>query len=236
MTPPLKLSPLNATAERLGARWQELAGWRCPQAYGDRAAGAEAAAARAGAGLADVSALGKIQIEGRQASAVLSAVLAAVPEAIGGHSHVPAGDLYCLRPDMFFLRTAPGGEPAACAALATAVAAHPDVVTVTDVTHGLAGIELMGPRAVDVLTRVCGLDFSPVSFPVDAARQTSVAKTRQLILHHTRGGLPSYTLFGARSLAAYLWGVLLAAGQPFGLTPVGLDALNALEAPQKAAE
>jgi heterotetrameric sarcosine oxidase gamma subunit len=233
MTPPLKLSALNATAERLGARWQELAGWRCAQAYGD--AGAEAAAARAGAGLADVSALGKIQIEGRQASTVLSAALGAAPGAVGGHARVAAGDLYGLRPDMYFLRTAPGAELAALAALETAAAAHPDLVTVTDVTHGLAGIELVGPRAVDVLTRVCGLDFSPVSFPVDAARQTSVAKTRQLILHHTRGGLPSYTLFGARSLAAYLWGVLLEAGQPFGLTPVGQEALSALEAPREAA-
>ena len=227
MTTPIRLSPLNATAERLGAHWQDVAGWRCVEDYGNPAA--EVAALRAGAGLADVSAAGKIQIEGRPAATALAAALGASPAAVGDHVRVPAGDLYCLRPDMYFLRTTPGAEVAARATLEAAAAAQADLLTVTDVTHGLAGIALVGPRAVDVLARVCGLDFSAAAFPNQAARQSSVAKIRQLIINQDRGGLPAYTLFGARSLAAYLWGVLLDAGRPFDLTPVGLEALSTLE-------
>jgi heterotetrameric sarcosine oxidase gamma subunit len=227
MTTPLKLSPLNATAERLGAHWLEVAGWRCVDDYGNPAL--EVAAMRAAAGLADVSQIGKIQIEGQQAAALLAAVLGAAPEAVGDQVHVPAGDLYCLRPDMYFLSVRPGTEAGVSATLANAAAARPDLVTVTDVTHGLACLELVGPRAVDVMTRVCGLDFSPAAFPSLAARQSSVAKTRQLIIYRDRG-LPSYLLFGARSLAAYVWGVLLDAGRPFGLKPVGMEALSTLEA------
>lgn len=228
VTTPLKLSPLNAAAEKLGARWLEVAGWRCVANYGNPAA--EAAALRAGAGLADMSQIGKIQIEGQRAAALLAAALGAAPEAVGDHAHVSAGDLDCLRPDMYFLSVPPGAETGVCAALANAAAAQPDLVTVTDVTHGLAAIELVGPRAVEVMTRVCGLDFSPTAFPSPAARQSSVAKTRQLIVRQDRGELPSYTLFGPRSLAAYVWGVLLEAGRPLGLVPVGLEALSALEA------
>jgi sarcosine oxidase subunit alpha len=228
MTTPTKLSPLNATTEKLGAaRWLDIAGWRCVDDYGNPAA--EVAALRAGAGLADVSQIGKIQIEGRRAAALLAAALGAVPQAVGGHARVAAGDLYCLRPDLYFLSVLPGTESGVCATLAGA-AAGPDLVTVTDVTHGLAAIELVGPRAVEVMTRVCGLDFSPAAFPSICAQQSSVAKTKQLIVHRDRGGVPSYLLFGARSLAGYVWGVLLDAGRPWGVTPVGLEALSTLEA------
>jgi len=230
MTTPIKLSPLNGTAEKLGARWTEIAGWRCVQDYGNPAA--EAAALRAGAGLADISQIGKIQIEGAQAAAMLAAALDGAPQSVGEHVLVTAGDLYCLRPDMYFLSVQPGSEAGVVPSLAAAAAGRADLVTVTDVTHGLAGIELVGPRALDVMTRVCGLDFSDAAFPNQSARQSSVAKTRQLITRrgHDRGRLPAYTLFGARSLAAYVWGVLLEAGRPFGLTPVGLSALSTLEA------
>ena len=229
----VKLSPLNAASEKLGARWVEVDGWRCAADYGNPAE--EVAALRAGAGLADVSQIGKIQIEGLQAAAMLAAVLGAGPEAVGDHARVEAGDLYCLRPDMYFLSVRPGTETSVCAALDNAAAAQPGLVTVTDVSHGLAAIELVGPRVVDVMTRVCGLDFSAAAFPNQAARQASVAKTRQLIARQDRGELPCYTLFGARSLAAYVWGVLLDAGRPFGLAPVGLEALSALDAPREAA-
>jgi heterotetrameric sarcosine oxidase gamma subunit len=228
MTQAIKLSPLNAVAERLGAHWLEVAGWRCAEDYGNPAA--EVAAMRAGAGLADISQIGKIQIEGKQAAEILAAAPGAWPEAVGDHIQVPAGDLYCLRPDLYFLSVRAGTEADVAGNLATAAAARADLVTVSDVTHGLAGIQLVGPRALDVMTRVCGLDFSPAAFPNQSARQSSVAKTRQLIIRRDHGSWPSYTMFGARSLAAYLWGVLLEAGRPFGLAPVGLEALSTLEA------
>ncbi|MCC7360693.1 MAG: aminomethyltransferase family protein [Anaerolineales bacterium] len=224
----VKFSPLHASAEKLGARWLDVAGWRCPNDYGDPAA--EMAALRADVGLGDLSPLGKIQIEGQAAAALLADTLGGAPATVGGHARLPAGDLYCLRPDLYFLSLPPTADLATAARLASAAAARPDLVTVTDVTHGLAAIALAGPRALEVLTRVCGLDFSPAAFPSPGARQSSVAKTRQLIVRRDQNpGLPCFTLYGARSLAAYVWGVLLDAGRPFALRPVGLAALSALE-------
>lgn len=227
MTTLLKLSPLNGAVERLGAHLQELAGWRCAESYGGLEA--ELAAIRVGCGLADVSAMGKLQVEGSQAHAILAAALGAAPEAVGGYARVEAGDLCCLRPDMYFLLTPPGAETAARERLEAAVAGQHDLVTVTDLTHGLSGIELVGPRAVDVLRRVCGLDFDEAAFPNLTAQQSSLAKTRQLILRRDRGSLPAYVTLGARSLATYVWGVLLDAGHTVGVAPVGLAALRSLE-------
>src|SRR5690242_17142612 len=120
MTTPLKHSPLNGTAEKLGAHWLEIAGWRCVKDFGNPAA--EAATLRASAGLADISQIGKIQIEGAQATAMLAATLGAAPQAVGGHVLVTAGDLYCLRPDMYFLSVPPGTEAGVTASLSGAAA------------------------------------------------------------------------------------------------------------------
>ena len=35
-----------------------------------------------------------------------------------------------------------------------------ELVTATDVTHGRALVRLTGPRAADVLAKVCGIDLS----------------------------------------------------------------------------
>jgi sarcosine oxidase subunit alpha len=227
MTTLLKLSPLNSATERLGAHWQELAGWRCAESYAG--VEAETAAIRVGCGLVDVSGMGKLQVEGSQAHAILAAALGAAPEAIGGYARVEVGELLCLRPDMYFLLTQPGAEAAALERLDAAAAGLAELVTVTDLTQGLAGIELVGPRAVDVLRRVCGLDFDEAAFPNLTAQQSSLAKTRHLILRRDLGRLPAYVTFGARSLAVYVWGVLLEAGQSTGIAPVGLAALRSLE-------
>jgi heterotetrameric sarcosine oxidase gamma subunit len=230
MTDVLKLTPLNDIHERLGARWQEAAGWRCAEAYTDPER--EAAQARAAAGLADVSAMGKFQIEGAlaAAAAALRSAYSAAPDPIGAGARVADGELYRVRADQYFLLTPPAGQGTARDRLNAAAAGATGLVTATDLTHGLSALRLVGPQAAAILRRVCGLDFAEAAFPSPAARQSSVAKTKQLILRHEGGGLPAYTIIGARSLAAYLWGVLLEAGHAEGLAPIGLAAVQALEA------
>jgi heterotetrameric sarcosine oxidase gamma subunit len=133
-----------------------------------------------------------------------------------------------LRPDLFLVLTAPGGEADLLAQLAKTQAAHTGLVTITDLTHGLAALALLGPRSRDVLRRLCALDLSDAAFPNATARTTSLAKTRQTIVRSDLGGLPTFTLLGARSLAAYLWDSLLETGAPFNLAPLGVTALEAL--------
>jgi glycine cleavage system aminomethyltransferase T len=102
-------------------------------------------------------------------------------------------------------------------------------VTVTDVTHGLAEMCLVGPRSRDVLRKLCALDFHPDLFPQLTAKPTSVAKTRQLVMCRDLGSLPAFWLAGAQSVAAYVWDVILEAGHEFGLAPIGIAALAELE-------
>ena len=228
MSPPLKLTPLHATTERLGARYVDhLGGWRFPGGYAP--VEAEIAAIRAGCGLADVSPHGKLQIEGEAAHQALAAAFGQVPEAIHAGTRGPAGHLVRLRPDLFHVSTPPGREADATAQIEAAVTRLGVFVTVTDVTHGLADLCLIGPNSALVLSHLCGLDFRHSAFPDLAGMHSSVAKTRQLIRRRYFGPLLSYSLAGDQSLAAYLWEALSTAGREYGLRPVGVQALAALE-------
>jgi sarcosine oxidase subunit alpha len=228
MNPPLKLTALHATTQRLGARYVDHMGqWRFPGGYAS--VDEEVAAIRAGCGLADVTPHGKLLVEGDTAYEALRAAFGEAPEAIHTGTRGPIGHLVRLRPDLFYLSTPPGREAAAQAQLTDTVAALGLFVTVTDLTHGLADLCLIGPASTLVLSQLCGLDFRDRAFPNLAVKQTSVAKTRQMIRRRDFGPLPAYSLAGDASAAAYLWQALTAAGREHGLRPVGVEALASLE-------
>src|SRR5215468_8015107 len=116
-------------------------------------------------------------------------------------------------PGEWLLLGAPGAGPALAARVAGLAARCPgELVTATDVTHGRALIRLTGPRAADVLAKVCGIDTAD-----GAAFRTAVAAVATDVIRDDTGGVPSYLLHCERSSGAYLFGELLAAGGEFGI-------------------
>ncbi len=113
--------------------------------------------------------------------------------------------------------------------LTQAQVASPDLITITDITQGRTDLRLIGQQSADLLSRLCGLDFDSYQFPDRNARQSSVAKTRQLILHHDMGDLLAYSLIGARSLGVYLWDTISMAGRELGIMQAGDEALVVIE-------
>lgn len=213
-------------ARTLGARFQTLHGWQVVQAY----AGVEeeTAAARRSVALADVSAAGKITLQGERASTVLESVLGVSAPEVGAGVAVPVGRLFRLREDLFlvWIRFGEGERP--LQELRNGLSDVEALVTVTDVTHGRAALRLVGPESGTVLARLCGLDFSPRAFPNPAIRASSVAKTPQWVLRDDQGELPSFVVLGARSLGEYLWEIISEAGRDQGIFPIGQEALEEL--------
>jgi heterotetrameric sarcosine oxidase gamma subunit len=169
--------------------------------------------------LADQSARGKVLVEGGEAASLLGMEL-----HIGGGAALGKGWVYCLRQDLYLVSTPPGGEGAALAELQAKTGGRH--LTLTDLTQGRAELRLMGPASPAVLSQLCGLDLA--LFPDGECRQGSVAKTAQLILRREQGGLPGFSLIGARSLGPYLWEALLEAGKGLGIAPIGQGALRGL--------
>lgn len=212
---PIRLSPLHAAGA--GARFALDAGWQVAQVYTSEEE--EVALTRRGVGLADQTARGKILLEGREAGSLLGVEL-----GIGAGAPLGKAWVFRLRQDLFFISTPPGGEEEVLAGLRSQVAGRH--LTFTDLSHGRAELRLVGPVGPAVLSQLCGLDLA--RFPDGEARQSSVAKTAQLILRRDLGGLPAFSLIGARSLGAYLWEVFLEAGRNWGIAPLGQAALRAL--------
>ncbi len=219
---PIKLTPLYSIAQRLGATFTEQRGWRIPEVY--TTLKAEIAAAQEGLALADETPNGKLLLEGDQAESVLMDTLKLGALKVNeGHDGI-----YRLRNDLFFISTPPGREANARKKLTTASAAAEQFVTVTDITHGRAEIRVIGPDSQELLSKVCGLDFHPSAFPNETAKQSSLAKTTQLIIRRDIGGVPAFSIIGAQSLGAYIWDTMVEAGREFEILPTGRAALAAL--------
>ncbi len=222
------ISPLHPPLEKSGAVFIEAAGWRQAQSFGDPEG--ELQAARQAVALADLSASARILVEGERAASVVQEALqvdAAVLE-IGAGLDAGWFGVYRLRPDQVFVHGSAGQAGELLAALEREAGAGPPFTTVTDMTHGKAEIAVIGPQAAELLSRLCGLDFSEVHFPNLSARQSSVAKTHQLILRHDLGDVTTFALIGDRSLGAYLWQTSLEAGSDMKVRPIGLQALSNL--------
>lgn len=226
---PQKLTPLFATAQAAGATFTEEAGWQVADAFGDT--DVEVATARHAVALVDRSANGKILVEGDGATATLQAAWDMPSLAIGEGTRAGTNAAYRLRDDVYFVSTPPGEEAAALSALEAAAQESAEQVTVTDVTHGRSELHVIGPRAAELLSRLCGLDFHPAQFPEGTAKQSRVAKTNQIVIRRDLEAMPrlhAYALIGGRSLAAYLWETILEAGRDLNVTPLGRAGLSAL--------
>ena len=227
-----KLTPLYRLAEKAGARFSGRHGWLVADGYGP--VEGEVAAARGRVALADNSANGKVVAEGKEAESVVRSAWPAAELDIGQGTVAGPGHIVRLRADLFFVSTAPGRETEAVAALNTTVRQEGAFVTVTDITHGRSELKIVGPLSAELLSRLCGLDFHPEAFPNLSARQSSVAKTNQLIIRSDSvsasggEGITAFSLIGARSLAAYLWETILEAGRDLDIVPIGQAALEQL--------
>ena len=171
--------------------------------------------AQAGLTLTDCTPLAKVGVRapvGGRAAAELGVPFGRAVRDAGGTLTAGSG------PGEWLLLGAPGAGPALAARAAALAARCPgELVTATDVTHGRALIRLTGPRASDVLAKVCGIDTADGVTPDGAAFRTAVAAVATDVIRDDTGGVPSYLLHCERSSGAYLFGELLAAGGEFGI-------------------
>lgn len=226
MNEPGKLTPIFTLAQKSGARFELRDGWQIAAAFAPSAI--EQAAAQQHVALADCSANGKLIVEGTQVEKVIQA-LGELPElAIGQGAAASPHHIFRLRQDQFFISTPIGEEGAVQEQLHAAAAPLVSLITFTPITHGRAELWLVGPQAAELLSRLCGLDFHDQPFPNLSARQSSVAKTRQLILRRDLGQLPAYALIGGRSLAAYLWETIMVCGRDLPIQPIGFSTIEKL--------
>lgn len=65
-------------------------------------------------------------------------------------------------------------------------------IATVDVSHGLAGLRLEGPRSREVLSKGCGLDLHPRAFPVNHCARTRLAMLGVTLDHLREGAIDVY--------------------------------------------
>jgi heterotetrameric sarcosine oxidase gamma subunit len=122
-----------------------------------------------------------------------------------------------------WLLLAPPGAGAAVAGRVEEVPAE-GLVSVFDATHGRALMRISGAQTLDLLAKVCGIDFSEEVTPDGAAFRSSVAKLVTDVVRDDRDRERSYLLHCERSSGQYLFDALIDAGDEFGIEVEGFVA------------
>lgn len=100
--------------------------------------------------------------------------------------------------------------------------------SVTDVSASLCCIGLWGPRARDLLSRVCDDDLSNDGFPYMSARHITIGEVPALALRISYVGELGWEIYAPSEQGLRLWDILWEAGQPLGVIAAGGGAFDSL--------
>ena len=101
-------------------------------------------------------------------------------------------------------------------------------VAVNDISSGLCCIGLWGPRARDLLSRVCDDDVSNSGFPYMTSKSITIAEVPSLALRISYVGELGWEIYTSAEQGLRLWDVLWEAGQPLGVVAAGGGAFDSL--------
>jgi aminomethyltransferase len=232
---PLKKTPLNARHHASGARMVGFGGWEMPVEYSGIVA--EHMAVREGAGLFDVSHMGEIEIAGKNALDAVQRISCNDASKLQvGQAHYSglmsaAGTfvddllVYRLAKEHFLLVVNASHIPTDYAHIAEHIQPAGDAVAV-DASSRYALIAVQGPRALDVLQPLTGVELGAIKYYWFAHGE--VAGVRATISRTGYTGEDGFEIFVPPQSADRVWLALLDAGRGAEVVPCGLGARDTL--------
>lgn len=232
---PLKKTPLNARHRASGARMVPFGGWDMPVEYSGITA--EHLAVRERAGLFDVSHMGQVEIAGANALDAVQRISCNDAEKlqIGQAQYSgllsPQGTfiddllVYRLGPQHFMLVINASHIDKDVEAIQQGIAPCGDAVAV-NVSSRYALLALQGPRALEILQPLTGVDLAAMKYYWFAHGE--VAGVRATISRTGYTGEDGFEIFVPPQYADKVWLALVEAGVPHGLIPCGLGARDTL--------
>jgi sarcosine oxidase subunit alpha len=237
---PTKLTPIHAQHLALGADMMDAGVWQRPRQYAPDVLD-EVRAVRDSVGLIDLSTLGKLEVVGRDAVALLEKIfinkVADLP--IGRRVRywvlcddagiiIDEGTVLRLATDRIFLTTSSAGAGSTADWLRWWTASMRLDVYVVNYTDGLAAVNLAGPRAREMLAPLTDVDLSNAAFPYLGAARGQVAGVPALLLRVGFVGELGYEIHVPAEYGAYIWDTLQEAGRAYALRPFGVEAQRIL--------
>jgi heterotetrameric sarcosine oxidase gamma subunit len=219
-------SPMEREALAAGARLERRDGWNVPVAFAGP--GREQEVCRETVGFADLSALGKIEVQASPADLVAIVAVASGGERLELGRATRAGRAWWCpyTPEHALVLCEPGATAGLRERLEDAAGSVQGLASVVDVTTGSGALAIAGPLARELFARFTAIDLRPQVTPVLGFRPGSVARVPGAILREAEERY--LMLFGA-ALGRYVWTVVADAALHLGGAPVGVDALVSIE-------
>ena len=248
---PERHTPMHAWHEAQEAVWEDVGRWKRPRYFPrsgedmDAAVARECVAARTGVAMMDASTLGKIDVQGRDAGRFLDRIYAGsflklrVGRCRYGLMLKDDGMIFDdgvtvrLDEDRYLVHTTTGNAEAVLGWLELWQQTEwPDLdVYLTSVTDHWATAAVVGPKARDVLKRVCSdIDLGADAFPFMAYRDGHVTGVPARVFRVSFSGELSFEVNVPAEEALGVWEALMAAGSRDGITPYGTETMHVLRA------
>ncbi|GLU31906.1 sarcosine oxidase subunit alpha family protein [Trinickia caryophylli] len=234
-----------------GAMFEDVGNWKRPWYYpkgGEdlhAAVKRECLAVRNGVGMLDASTLGKIDIQGPDAAKLLNWVYTnpwsklEVGKCRYGLMLDENGMVFDdgvtvrLGEQHYVMTTTTGGAARVLTWLERWLQTEwPDMkVRLTSVTDHWATFAVVGPMSRKVLQKVCrDIDFGNDAFPFMTYREGTVADVAARVMRISFSGELAYEVNVPANAGRAVWEALMAAGEPFGITPYGTETMHVLRA------
>jgi sarcosine oxidase subunit alpha len=244
---PIRRTPIHYEHDALGAVWMDMGEWKRPRFYKTQKSSEEKAcveeeyrAVRERVGVIDVSTLGKLDAKGRDAGKLLDKVYAGrLSDLRPGRVRYSVlcddagimlddGTVSRLAEGHYFITTTTGNLEFVEQWLQWWLIGTGWDVHITDVTGGLAAVNMAGPKARDVLATLTPCDLNTKAFPYMACRRAKVAGIEALLMRIGFVGETGWEIHFPAESGAYLWRALLEAGREFDIRPFGVEAQRLL--------
>ena len=248
---PLRKTPMHAWHEGHGALFEDVGQWRRAWYYPragetmEEAVNREVKAVRQSLGVLDATTLGKIDIKGKDAAALLNLVYTNAWSKLqvgrcryglmlGENGMVSDDGVTARLGEQHFLMTTTTGN-------AAAVLGHleewlqterPDFdVTCTSVTEQYATVSIAGPNARRLMAELTSdIDLSAEALPHMSFTEGTVAGIPARVFRISFTGEFAFEINVPASYGLALWQAVMMAGEKYAITPYGTEAMHVLRA------
>ncbi len=248
---PERATPVHDWHVARGAVFEDVGQWKRPRYYPlpgedmDAAVLRECAAVRRGVGIMDGSTLGMIDVAGPDAGELLDRLYTNIMSSLrvgrvrygvlcGADGMVlDDGTVMRLAEDRFLVSTTTGGAATVLDWMEEWLQTEwPQLrVHLTSVTDHWATFPVAGPRARDVIAAVFpDVDVSAAAFGFMTWQDTRLGDVQVRLARISFSGELAFEVNVDAWHARAVWDRLLAAGEPYGITPYGTETMHVLRA------
>ena len=230
---PAQRTSIHHRHKELGATMMWTGTWRRPHSYGDP--DAEAKNVHDSLGVIDVSTLGKLVVSGPHAAAFLERLY---PNRFGDMKPgrirygvlgsdagriMDDGTIARLAEEAYYVTTTSTGAGAVLEWFEWWNAVWGLDARIVNVTGTVAAVNVAGPNARELMTRLTDLDVGSEAFTYLDAKHAHVAGVPALILRIGFVGELGYEIHFPSPYGEHLWDEILVQGADLGVRPFGLE-------------